>query len=252
MPAFSLTGKVALVTGGNGGIGRAIALGLAQAGADVVVAARNQDKTAGVLDELRTLGRRALGVACDVQHTEQLQAAFAAASGELGGLDILVNNAGVAGGGLPQQIAEQEWDRVLDTNLRAVFVACKLAHPLLCARGGGKIINLGSEYSLFGSPFVLPYAASKGGVVQLTKSLATAWAGDRIQVNCIIPGWIRTDMTAAVEASPAFAAQIKQRTPAGRFGEPEELAGAAVFLASGASDFVTGQSLCVDGGYSIA
>jgi 2-deoxy-D-gluconate 3-dehydrogenase len=251
MDAFTLVGKIALVSGGNGGIGRGIALGLARAGADVVIAARNATKTARVVDELRGLGRRAIGVGCDVQRTEDLQAALAAAQ-ELGGLDILVNNAGVSGGGLPEQIAEEEWDRVVDTNLRAVFVACKLAHPLLRARGGGKIINLGSEYSLFGSPFVLPYSASKGGVVQLTKSLAIAWARDRIQVNCIIPGWIRTDMTAGVEASAAFSAQIKQRTPAGRFGEPEELAGAAVFLASRASDFVTGQSLCVDGGYSIS
>jgi 2-deoxy-D-gluconate 3-dehydrogenase len=252
MKAFDLTGKVALVTGGNGGIGRGIALGLAAAGADVVIAARKRDKTDAAMQEVQALGRRAIGVECDVRNTADLEAALATAARELGGLDILVNNAGVTGGGLPERIDEAEWDRVLDTNLKAVFVACKLAHPLMKARGGGKIINIGSEYGLFGSAFVLPYSASKGGLVALTKSLAMSWARDRIQVNAIIPGWIRTDMTAAVEASGAFAKQIIERTPARRFGEPDELAGAAVFLASAASDFVTGQSLCVDGGYSIA
>jgi 2-dehydro-3-deoxy-D-gluconate 5-dehydrogenase len=252
MKAFSLTGKVALITGGNGGIGRAIALGLAEAGADVVIAARNADKTAQVVEEVRALGRRACPVACDVQRTADLEAALGVAARELGGLDILVNNAGVSSVNLAQAIAEDEWDRVIDTNLKAVFLGCKLAHPLFKARGGGKIINIGSEYSMFGSAFVVSYAASKGGVVQLSKSLAIAWAPDRIQVNTIIPGWIRTDMTAVAEADPNFSRQIRERTPAGRFGEPAELAGAAVFLASPASDFVTGQALCVDGGYSIA
>lgn len=252
MKAFSLVGKVALVTGGNGGIGRAIALGLAEAGADVVVAARNAEKTARVVDELRALGRRAHGVACDVQRSGDLEAALEVASSRLGGLDILVNNAGVSSIDLPERVAEDEWDRVVDTNLKSVFLGCKLAHPLLKARGRGKIINIGSEYSLFGSGFVVAYSASKGGVVQLTKSLAIAWARDHIQVNTIIPGWIRTDMTAAVEASEVLATQIRERTPERRFGEPEELAGTAVFLAAAASDFVTGQAICVDGGYSIA
>jgi 2-deoxy-D-gluconate 3-dehydrogenase len=250
MNAFSLAGKVALVTGGNGGIGRAIALGLAEAGADVVIAARNQEKTAGVVDELQRLGRRAVGVACDVQRVPDLEAALGAAS-QFGGLDILVNNAGVTSANLPELISEDDWDRVVDTNLRAVFLGCKHAHPLLKARGGGKIINIGSEYGLFGSPFVVAYSASKGGVLQLTKSLAIAWARDHIQVNSIIPGWIRTEMTAAVETG-AFGDQIRERTPERRFGEPEELAGTAVFLASAASNFVTGQAICVDGGYSIA
>jgi len=250
MKAFSLVGKVALVTGGNGGIGRALALGFAEAGADVVIAARNADKTARVVEEVRAFGRRAAGVACDVQKTADLASALAAAS-QLGGLDILVNNAGVSGGNAPERVAEEEWDRVLDTNVKAVFLGCKLAHPLLKARGGGKIINIGSEYGLFGSPFAVAYSASKGGVLQLTKSLAIAWARDHIQVNAIIPGWIRTDMTAGVEASEAFAKQIRGRTPERRFGEPEELAGTGVFLASAASNFVTGQAICVDGGYSI-
>jgi len=250
MKAFSLVGKVALVTGGNGGIGRALALGLADAGADVVIAARNADKTARVVAKLRALGRRAVGVACDVRKTTDLEAALAAAV-QLGGLDILINNAGVSSANAPERMAEDEWDRVVDTNLKAVFLGCKLAHPLLVARGGGKIINLGSEYSLFGSPFAPAYAASKGGVVQLTKSLAIAWARDHIQVNAIIPGWIRTEMTAPIEAIESFANHIRDRTPERRFGEPEELAGTGVFLASAASNFVTGQAICVDGGFSI-
>jgi 2-dehydro-3-deoxy-D-gluconate 5-dehydrogenase len=252
MKAFSLAGKVALVTGGNGGIGRALALGLAEAGADVVIAGRNPDKTARVVDELRALGRRAAGVGCDVQRTDELERALAVASTQFGGLDILVNNAGVSGANQPEHTSEDEWDRVVDTNPKAVFLGCKHAHPLLKARGGGKIINIGSEYGLFGSSRAVAYSASKGGVTQLTKSLAIAWARDHIQVNAIIPGWIRTDMTASVEANEAFARLIQERTPERRFGEPHELAGAGVFLASEASNFVTGQSIYVDGGYSIS
>jgi 2-deoxy-D-gluconate 3-dehydrogenase len=249
---FDLTGCVALVTGGNGGIGRGIALGLAAAGADVVIAARNEEKTRAVVREVEALGRRAAGVPCDVLRREDIEAAVEAARERFGRLDILVNNAGVAAGGPPHEIAEETWDRVVDTNLKAVFQCSQAAYPLLKAIGRGKVINIGSEYSLFGSPTVVPYSASKGGVVQLTKSLAAAWARDGIQVNTIIPGWITTEMTAGVQRNEAFYNTIVARTPARRFGEPEELAGAAVFLASRASDFVTGQSIAVDGGYSIA
>lgn len=251
MTSFDLDGRVALVTGGNGGIGRGIALGLAEAGADVVIAARDEAKTAGVVAEIEALGRRALGVRCDVNDRADVDAAVAAANEAFGGLAILVNNAGVAGGGLPEEIPEEVWDRVVDTNLKASFVFAQAAHPLLKASGHGKVINIGSEYSLFGSPRVLPYSASKGGVIQLTKSLAVAWAGDHIQVNAIIPGWITTDMTAGVISTPELHDPIISRTPAGRFGEPEECAGAAVFLASQASDFVTGVSIPVDGGYAV-
>ena len=157
----------------------------------------------------------------------------------------------ISAGGPPAEIREETWDLVVDTNLKGSFRMAQAAHRLL-RREGCKVINLASEYSLFGSALVLPYSASKGGVVQLTKSLAIAWAPDRIQVNALIPGWIRTDMTAAVERVPAFHERIVQRTPAGRFGEPDELAGAAVFLASRASDFITGVVLPVDGGYAAA
>lgn len=247
---FDLDGRVALVTGGNGGIGRGIALGLAHAGADLVIAARNEAKNTVVVEELRRLGRRALAVACDVQDRAQIEAAVEAARSEFGRLDILVNNAGVAGGGRPESISMETWNRVVGTNLTAMFEACQLAFPLLNASGHGKVINIASEYSLFGSSRAIPYSASKGGVVQLTKSLAAAWAADQIQVNAIVPGWITTEMTQGVKDNVAFYNQIIARTPARRFGEPEDLAGAAVFLASAASDFVTGVVLPVDGGYA--
>jgi 2-dehydro-3-deoxy-D-gluconate 5-dehydrogenase len=248
---FDLSGRVALVTGGNRGIGRAIALGLAGAGARVVVAARDEEKSAATVQAIKAAGGEAVAVHCDVTDRASIDAAVGVAEHTYGGLAILVNNAGISGGGPAAEIREEIWDRVVDTNLKGSFQMAQAAHRLL-RREGGKVINLASEYSLFGSAFVLPYSASKGGVVQLTKSLAIAWAPDRIQVNALIPGWIRTDMTAPVERIEAFHRSIVQRTPAGRFGEPAELAGAAIFLASRASDFVTGIVLPVDGGYAAA
>ena len=250
--SFDLSGRVALVTGGNGGIGLGIALGLAQAGAEIVIAARDEQKIEDAVEEVRALGRRCIGVRCDVTRSDDIDAAIAAVEREFGRLDVLVNNAGVAGGGPPAEISEQVWDRVVDTNLKGSFRCAQAAYPLLKADGGGKVINIGSEYSLFGSANVVPYSASKGGVIQLTKSLAVAWARDHIRVNAIIPGWITTDMTAGVKQNEQFYDAIVQRTPARRFGTPEECAGAAVFLASSASDFVTGVSIPVDGGYAIA
>jgi len=249
---FDLEGKVAIVTGGNGGIGRGIAIGLADAGASIVIAARNEEKTSRVVDEIRGVGRRCMGISCDVQNRKDIQTVVEATLKEFSAVNILVNNAGISRGGLPQTMPEETWDDVVDTNLKTVFLFSQAVHPALVAAGGGKIINIGSEYSIFGSAFTVSYAASKGGVIQLTKSLAVAWAGDNIQVNAIIPGWVRTDMTAPVFSNEPFYKAIVQRTPAGRFAEPEEMAGAAVFLASAASDFITGQSIPVDGGYSIA
>ena len=240
------------MTGGNGGIGRGIAVGLAQAGASVVIAARNEQKTADTIAEIEAFGGTAVGVTCDVLQRADIDAAVEAARSNFGRLDVLVANAGVGRGAQPQDIAEVDWDLVVDTNLKSVFQCAQAAYPLLKEGGRGKVITIGSMYSLFGSPAVSSYSASKGGVIQLTKSLAVAWARDNIQVNAILPGWVWTEMTEGIKDNPKNLDRIVDRTPAKRFAEPDELAGTAIFLASHASDFVTGQSLAVDGGYSIA
>jgi 2-deoxy-D-gluconate 3-dehydrogenase len=196
------------------------------------------------------LARPALEV--DVADEAACRAMPEAARAQFGRLDILVNNAGIARGGRPQTLSLADWNAVLQTNLTAVLIASQAAHPLMQAAGGGKIINIGSMYALFGAPFVPAYAASKGGLIQLTKSLAAAWASDNIQVNAILPGWIVTDMTAGAKSAEAFSAAIVARTPAGRWGEPSDFEGPAVFLSSPASDFVTGASLAVDGGFAIS
>jgi len=253
MGAFDLTGKVALVTGGNGGIGLGIARGLASAGASVVVAARDEAKIDSAVAELAGLGATAHGMRVDIADEAACRAMPAAAAERFGRLDILVNNAGLAKRRRPETMSLADWRSVLDVNLDAAFVASQAAHPLMKAAGGGKIINIGSMYSIFAAPWVSAYAASKGAIVQLTKSLAAAWAGDNIQVNAILPGWIETDMTrGAKEGSPEFDAQVVARTPAGRWGEIDDFQGPAVFLASAASDFVTGSSLAVDGGFAIS
>jgi 2-deoxy-D-gluconate 3-dehydrogenase len=252
MDQFDLSGKVAIVTGGNGGIGRGIAVALARAGADTVIAARNPEKNASTAAAIEDLGARCLSLECNVDDAAHVASVIEQSKRDFGGIDILVNNAGIARGAPPEALDDETWGEVLQTNLTSVFRFSRAVHPELKARGGGKIINIGSEYAIFGSPLVVPYSASKGGVVQLTKSLAVAWARDNIQVNCIIPGWINTDMTAGIQDVPAFHQQIIARTPAARFGEPEECGGAAVFLASQAANFVTGISLPVDGGYAIA
>lgn len=253
MKPFDLTGKAAIVTGGNDGIGRGIAVGLAGAGACVCIAGRNEDKNERVRAEIAQAGQAAISVVCDVNVEADIAAAIAATEEAFGGLHVLVNNAGIAELGAPEHMSDEAWGSVIETNLSSVFRFSRAAHPSLAGSGGGKIINIGSMYSIFGSPFAASYAASKGGVIQLTRSLAVAWAKDNIQVNAILPGWITTDMTAPIrEDMPDLYGSIIARTPAGRFGEPQELAGTAIFLASEASDFVTGQSIAVCGGYSVA
>ncbi len=248
---FNLSGRVALVTGGNGGIGRGIALALAQAGAAVAILGRNQGKNDAVLAELSAIGNPALALVVDVTDRAALAPAMAAVERSLGGVDILVNNAGIANvsGGVLQEAAA-DWDRVIDTQLNAVFVLSKLAAKGMVERKRGKIINIGSMFSFFGFSLAPSYAAAKGGVVQLTKSMAIELAPHNIQVNAIAPGWISTDMTAPLHGTP-YGDEILMRTPAGRWGTAEEIGGAAVFLASPASDFVTGETIRVDGGYAI-
>jgi 2-deoxy-D-gluconate 3-dehydrogenase len=249
---FDLAGKVALVTGGNGGIGLGIARGFAQAGANIVVAGRNAEKNAAAVAELVAIGVQAQALEVDVADEAACRAMPSAAAERFGRLDILVNNAGIARGGPPATLSIADWRAVLDTNLTAALVASQAAHPLMQAAGGGKIINIGSMFSLFGSAYAVAYAASKGGLIQLTKSLAIAWARDNIQVNAILPGWIDTDMTrGARTAGSPFSDAIVARTPAHRWGEIDDFAGPAVFLASAAGDFVTGTSLAVDGGFAI-
>ena len=252
MPAlFDLTGRVAVVTGGNGGIGRAIALGLAEAGAAVALFGRNQEKNRRVLSELEAIGVPSVAMRVDVTDRAGLEPALNTVESELGAIDILVNNAGnvsLSGGVLQEK--PEDWDHVIETQLSAVFLLSKLAARSMLRHKSGKIINVGSMYSFFGSGLIPSYSAAKGAVVQLTKSMAIELAPHNIQVNAIAPGWVETDMTAPVRTMP-LNDEILARTPAGRWGQPEELAGTAVYLASRASDFVTGATIRVDGGYSI-
>lgn len=247
---FDLSGKVAVVTGGNGGIGRGIALGLAGAGAAVAVLARNEDKNREVLGELRALGVNAIAAKLDVTDRAALAPAMEKAERELGPVDILVNNAGIL---IPGSVLKGEataWDRVLETNLNSCFLLSQIAARSMAARGGGKIINIASEYSLFGNAISAAYAASKAGLVQLTKSMAVELASHNIQANAIVPGWIDSDLIAPMKGLP-FYDEVIRRTPARRLGTPKECAGAAIFLASSASDFVTGTTILVDGGYAV-
>ena len=243
---FSLAGKTALVTGGNGGIGLAMAQGLAAAGAALAIAGRDARKSAAAARELG-----ALALNCDLQDAAACRAMVEEAAQRLGRLDILVNNAGTNIRKAPQDYSLEEWRQVLDTNLTSAFVASQAAYRHMKRAGGGKIVNIGSMMSLFGASFAAPYGASKGGIVQLTKSLAAAWAKDNIQVNAVLPGWIDTALTRrAREEVAGLHERVLARTPAGRWGAPEDLAGIAVFLASPASDFITGTAIPVDGGYS--
>src|ERR1700736_6460829 len=247
---FDLTGRVAVVTGGNGGIGRGIALGLAEHGAAVAVLGRNDEKNQRV-PELKAIGVPSVAMKVDVTNRAGLAPALNRVENELGPIGILVNNAGnvsLSGGVLNEK--SEDWDKVIETQLNAVFLLSKLAAKSMLSRKFGKIINIGSMYSFFGSGLVPSYSAAKGAIVQLTKSMAIELAPHNIQVNAIAPGWIETDMTAPVRTMP-MNDEILARTPAGRWGQPEEIAGTAVYLASRASDFVTGTTIRVDGGYAI-
>jgi 2-deoxy-D-gluconate 3-dehydrogenase len=249
---FDLNGRVAVVTGGNRGIGRSMALGLARAGAAVAVLARNAEHNERVLAELANIGKPALVLPLDVTDRAALAPAVAEVERALGGIDILINNAGIAlrAGGVLNETADI-WDKTIETHLNASFLLSQLVAKSMIQRGrGGKIINLASMYSIFGSGLVPSYSAAKGAIVQLTKSLAIELAPYNIQVNAIAPGWIETDMTAVHRSSP-MNDQIIGRTPAKRWGKADELIGATVFLASRAADFITGATLPVDGGYSI-
>jgi 2-deoxy-D-gluconate 3-dehydrogenase len=248
---FDLSGKVAIVTGGNGGIGLGIARGLAEAGAAVALAARNEAKTRTAVDELQAQGARAIGVRVDVTDEASVQAMVRTVVAQLGRLDILVNNAGINVRKPPEELSLEEWHRVLDTDLTSIFLCSRAAYPEFKKAGGGKILNTGSLGALFAAPYAAPYNAAKGGMVQLTKCLATAWAKDNIQVNAFHPGYTDTEfMRKAREEVPGMHEKVISRSPMKRWGVPEDFAGLAVFLASPASNFVTGASIFADGGFS--
>jgi 2-dehydro-3-deoxy-D-gluconate 5-dehydrogenase len=252
MSLFDLGGRVAVVTGGNGGIGLGMARGMAEAGAAIAIAGRNVGKSEAAAAELAKLGVKTAVIEVDVSSEASCRKMIDDTVKRLGRLDILVNNAGINIRKAPDALALEEWKQVIDVNLTSAFICSHAAYPRMKEAGGGKIINIGSMLSIFGASFAPAYGASKGGVVQLTKSLAVAWAKDNIQVNAVLPGWIDTDLTRkAREEVSGLNAMVLMRTPAKRWGKPEDHAGVAVFLASKASDFVTGTFIPVDGGYSV-
>lgn len=251
MSAFDLTDRAAIVTGGNGGIGLAMAHGLARAGAAIAIAARDESKSRAAVEQLSAGGFRCRFYPLQVSSKSSCQKMVERVVADFGRCDILVNNAGMSIRKRPEQLSEDDWREVLDVNLSGSLFCAQAVYPHMRAAGRGKILNIGSMYSIFGAPFVAAYGASKGGVLQLTRALAAAWAADNIQVNAILPGWIDTELTRkARQQIDGLHDIVLSRTPAGRWGEPDDLAGAAVFLCSSASDFVTGASLAVDGGYS--
>ena len=252
MNMFDLTGKVAIVTGGNSGIGYGMAQGLAEAGAAIVIAARNEEKSQVVVKKLEEIGASAIATHCDVTDSVSIQATVEASLNAFGKVNILVNNAGMNIRKSAEDLSYEEWRKVLDTNLDSAFIFSQACYPAMKEAGGGKILNNGSMLSLFGASWSAAYGSSKGGIVQLTKSLAAAWAKDNIQVNAFLPGWIDTPLTEKARVQvDKLNENVLQRTPANRWGTIDDMKGIAVFLASSASDFITGTSIPVDGGFSV-
>jgi 2-dehydro-3-deoxy-D-gluconate 5-dehydrogenase len=249
---FDLGGKIAIVTGGNGGIGLGMARGLAEAGAGIAIVGRNEAKSVAAVAELKQHGAKAISVTADVTDKAAVADMVEHVRRELGRIDILVNNAGINIRKPPQALDLEEWDRVIRTNLTSAFQCSQAVYPAMKEAGGGKIINIGSMMSIFGASFAPAYAASKGGIVQFTRSCAVAWAADNIQANAVLPGWIDTDLTRrARQEIDGLHDRVLARTPAARWGAVADFAGIAVFLSSSASDFVTGTAIPVDGGFSI-
>lgn len=245
-----LAGKVAIVTGATRGIGRAIADSLAGAGADIVVVSRRPGDCERVAGEIAETGVRALAVAADLTSLPAIDEMVAAAVNAFGRLDILVNNAGNAVTKRAEDITEADWDRVLDLDLKGVFFACQAAGRVMIGRRQGKIINIASVFGLVGEKLVSPYCAAKGGVIQLTRALALEWARHNIQVNALCPGYVETDINAAELQNEKVRRYVLGKTAVGRLGRTADMAGAALFLASPAADYMTGQTLTVDGGWT--
>jgi len=252
MNLFDLSGRVTVVTGGNGGIGLGMAQGIAAAGATVVLGGRNAAKGAVAVQQIKDAGGEAEFADVDVTSEKSCRSLIDGAASRHGRLDILINNAGTNIRKVPDILKLEEWHTVMDTNLTSAFVCTHAAYPHMKKAGGGKIINIGSMMSIFAAPFSPAYAASKGGIVQFARACATAWAKDNIQVNSVLPGWIDTELTKGARREvDGLHERVLARTPSGRWGDPNDFAGIAVFLASAASDFVTGTAIPIDGGYSV-
>jgi len=252
MKAFDLSGRVAIVTGGNGGIGLGMARGIARAGGQVAVVGRNTAKTTAAVAELEALGVKCLAIEADVIRDEECRSLVEQAAAHFGRVDILVNNAGTALRKPPHEYTMQEWRRIIDTNLSSAFACSQAAYPHMKAAGGGKIISIGSIMSVMGASFAVAYAASKGGIVQMTRALATAWAVDNIQVNALLPGWIDTDLTKGARREVAgLNERVLGRTPVGRWGTPADFEAITVLLCGNGSQYITGAAIPVDGGYTI-
>jgi gluconate 5-dehydrogenase len=249
---FDLTGRVALVTGAYRGLGFAIARGMAAAGASVILNGRNPDALAGAIGVLAGDGLTAHPVVFDVTDAQAVRAGIAAATQRTGAIDILVNNAGIQRRHALVDFPQHDWDDIIATNLTAPYLVSQAVMPGMIENQRGKIIHIASLMSELARPSVVPYTAAKGGVRQLTRGMAVELAPHNIQVNAIAPGYFATELNRALLDDPPFDAWVKKRTPAGRWGQPHEIAGLAVFLASPAADYITGQMIMIDGGMSVA
>ena len=248
---FDLTGKTAIVTGGNGGIGYGMASEIGKSGANVVITGRNSGKTKEAVNELKKSFDNVIGIDSDVSDEASIKDMIKISFDTFGSIDVLINNAGIGIREFPENYSTDDWNQVININLTGAFLCSREVYPFMKSQGSGKIINIGSMTSIFGLDWAVAYASSKGGIVQLTKTLAVSWAKDNIQSNCILPGWIHTDLTQGIKDQ--FQDRYKQilsRIPSNRWGEPDDLAGTAVYLSSSASDYVNGVSIAVDGGYT--
>ena len=252
MNPFDLTGRVAVVTGGNGGIGFGMARGLAKAGASIAVAGRNPAKNAAAAEALGGFGVRTLQIEADLLQEASCRMVIDRTAEHFGRIDILVNNAGIAIRKAPEAYSAEEWQRVIDCNLTSALLCSQAAFAHMKRAGGGKSISIGSLLSQMGASFAVAYAASKGGIVQMTRALATAWGRDNIQVNALLPGWIDTDLTEGARREvPGLNERVLARTPAGRWGDPADFEAITVLLAGSGSQYITGTAIHVDGGYAI-